>query len=73
MVFNLNIGYVLFEKMKDKEEKIFLDIWVMEWLINNVLDLFLFVLKLLLKDGFFYKFLLSKYEYGVDMSFVVFK
>lgn len=33
MVFNLNIGYVLVEKMKDKEEKIFLDIWVMEW--NN--------------------------------------
>lgn len=72
MVFNLNIGYVLFEKMKDKEEKMFLDIWVMEWLINNVLDLFLFVLKLLLNDGFL-KFLLSKNEYGVDMSFVVFK
>lgn len=44
MVFNLNIGYVLFEKMKDKEEKMFLDIWVMEWLINNVLVLVDFVL-----------------------------
>lgn len=61
-----------FEKMKDKEEKMSLDTWVMEWSINNVLDLLLFVSKLLSKDGFF-KFLLSKYEHGVDMSFVPLK
>lgn len=59
--------------MKDNEEKMPLDTWVMEWSINNVLDLLLFVSKLLSKDGFFYKFLLSKYEHGVDMSFVALK